>query len=953
MTFFRHSLGLLFMAAIVMLCPVVSPAQLYETIHRDQRVVWQELQTDRFRIVFPQGEEVSAHYTARLLHDHYATVQAYTGGSLRRFPVVLNADNDLSNGYVTTQHFRMEVEIPRIKGKSLNPADGNWLNSVVPHELVHAMHFNVIPTGGLSWLLRPFSPDGARSMHFAAPTGMLEGVAVYHESHYGEEKTGRGNHAWFTGAHKAVFQSDMRWSLSRSLMNPVAVFPSNRHYAGGYHFVNWLQNEYGKEVTKNTISFVSRYPFLGYGMALRLQTGQWPSALYQDFQAHTEKQYVMGTSSQHVETFRAADGSDVHNSRGPAWLSNDMVLFYGRSYYNKAGFYTYNTQHGTAELLLETGIVEDFLTDLDSDSLRFLYSRYHSHPRFDNVAHMRVHEVSFQKNNPHARLVSTSHLQNSTVSRVHAPAYAQDGSVWALQTNSSSNQLVRITDQHTDTLLVPGKAHLVSFSFHPEKKDSLLLLANHRGLQGVWISSTNDLPSYYTRLPDIAFSEASVYDAAWHTDGKSIVFVSDLNGVKNLYEYHLEDRAIYRRTDHPYGIFEPAVSPDGTQWAAVQFKKNRYELVILNEELLHQWPVDATVFENYTLHGTASDPDEYEYTLNSTYTVKPYTTGLRWLRPRSVIPFLNDELASGHLRGGIELQSGDLLRSNSYSAILSTSNNRIWQEVAWRYTGRWPGFRIELYNRPVSFTTGPGKRTGARLEVPVRYRFDGNTRLQSLTARPAIGYGTVQQMSGDGTLFGLERQHLTASLFVSYQHRLHKSIRSAQPDAGWIIFADMERYLYENTSNDLLSALRAGLYRYDRLPFIRTLSMRTGLEFMTQNRSFYDITGFFSKGFEDYSLLESNTAFKLGTRIVTPLWFADSGSVTLPFFLDLVYAVLFTETLVPFFTLSEPGFAENTRTLAGIGLRWQFRIFNMPFDVGVAAIYEPSRKRTAYFTGPF
>lgn len=950
MALLRQPQGIILLLAMIMLCPVSSSAQLYDTVYRDPGLVWQELHTDRFRIVYPRGEEASAQYTARLLHEHYGMVQTYTGGSLHRFPVVLNADNDLSNGYVTTLHFRMEVEIPRMKGKFLNPADGNWLNSVVPHELVHAMHFNVLPTGGLSWMLRPFSPDGARSMHFAAPTGMLEGVAVYHESHHGEIQTGRAHHAWFTGAHKAVFQSDMRWSLSRSLMSPVAVFPFNRHYAGGYHFVNWLQNEYGKDITKNSIAFVSKYPFLGYGVALRSETGKWPSALHRKYQADMEKHYSSREYSQTINAFPSADGISIHNSRGPVWLTNQTLLFYGKSYDNKAGFYTYETQNATSFLLLETGTVEDYLTDVATQPPRFLYSRYHIHPRFDNVAHMHVYEVSLQKN-PLPGLLSTPKLVCDNTSRIHAPVYSSDGSVWALQTRSSSNQLVRISDEGTDTLLVPGQDHFVSVSFHPAQNDTLLLLANRRGLQGIWILDSNELQSYHDRPPDLAFTEASIYDAVWHTDGTRIVFVSDLTGTKNLYEYHMNANAVYRRTDHPYGIFEPSVSPDGSQWAAIQFNKNRNELVILNDDELPRWPLDQALYDKDFFYGNAPYHDQEQHA--EFYSVKPYKTGFGWLRPRSVTPFFDDELASGRLRGGIELQSGDLLRKHSYSTVLSGSNNRFWQEVTWRYTGRWPGFGILFYNRPVSFTTGPGKSTGARFEVPVRYRFEADTRLQSLIARPGIGYGSVQQMSEDGTLFGPQRQRLTASLFVSYQHRLHRNIRSVQPDAGWLIFADTERYLYENSTNDLLSALRTGFYRYNSLPFFQNQSMRTGLEFMTQNRAFHDITGFFSKGFEDHILLDSNTTIKLGTRITTPLWFADSGSVTLPFFLDLMYLVLFTETLIPLSSGTQADLINNSRSLAGAGLRWQFRMFNIPFDVGLAAIYEPSRRRSAYVIGPF
>ncbi|MDI6402792.1 hypothetical protein QLX67_12360, partial [Balneolaceae bacterium ANBcel3] len=116
----------------------LSIAQSYENIFRSDKYPWYQLETPHFIILYQQGQAASAYETARILEEQYPIVQNLTGGELKRMPVVLNSLNDRSNGYVTTLHFRIEIEIPKIHGKSMNPRDGNWLHTVVPHELVHA-----------------------------------------------------------------------------------------------------------------------------------------------------------------------------------------------------------------------------------------------------------------------------------------------------------------------------------------------------------------------------------------------------------------------------------------------------------------------------------------------------------------------------------------------------------------------------------------------------------------------------------------------------------------------------------------------------------------------------------------------------------------------------------------------------------------------------------------------
>jgi|GEM_PF-1079817 len=1005
-------------------------AQIYENVYRPTRPAWQQLETPHFRILFQEGEEAAALRSAWLLEDQYDIVQTLVGGSLSGMPVVLNGQNDLSNGYVTTQNFRIEVEIPRIKSKSMNPSDGNWLNTVMPHELVHALHLNVIPAFGVAGVIRPFSPDLARSMHLAAPLGMIEGIAVFHESHRQYGLSGRGNHPYFTQQFETIYDSRHRWSLGQMLMDPARTWPFDRHYIGGHEFIHWLQYEYGMETTKNTIRFVSRWPFLGYGSALWYHTGKRPSRLYRQFREQHEEQKeedqrprkheqdnhetkdhekedleledfeqeeLEPEDLEHVES--GVIGRDVYPSpdavtagrvRQPFWISNREILYYSLSYNQRPGIYRYDTRSNSTALFLETRSTDDFQFTLNRDRSRFLYSRYHRHPHYHNHQRMRIHEASVDDDGD-VRLpghyLDRENRRLILVDRIHAPAYGPENTIWALQTHHERNLLVSIKRTGVDTLLIPEQGHLLELIFHPKDPDSLVLLANRQGLQGLWFLHRDDLERFNREPADIAFELASIYDPDWHPDGHTLLFTSDFDGRMNLYEYSgplapasgPESYAVSVRrvTNHRYGVMEASWSPDGSMIAAVQLQKNRFELVLLDHDQLtpeeipaDEWkyppfsgpspapPLPAGYTENQTggplddgeTAPSANNPTEME--LPGDWTLSSYHTGIGWLRPRSVFPYWeNESQFIGH-RFGAVVSGGDVLRRHSYNAELSTSNNRFWYDVDYRFSGFYPGFRLNFYQRPVQTTDFLLDRQGAGIDIPLQYHIDQNTRSSSVSFVPGIDLLRERIITTGGSSQSDWFQRARASLFVSWQHRLQQNIRDVQPNTGWLLFSEVNQDLQTDAA-EKLSALRVGMYRFLTFYKEENWSLRLGIEAVTQNRPYFDISGFYSRGFDERILLGFNNAARLNSRFAIPLWHADRGQVLLPVFLDRFYLVLFSDTVFPVQSRQYQDWKSDSRTLFGGGIRMQFRMFNFPVDIGIAGVYEPTRNRGNVFIGWF
>ncbi len=957
--FRRFSYALISLAIFAICLNGKSFSQIYDNIYRPAKPDWQQLETPRFRIIYQKGEESAANQTAHILEEQYPHVQSLVGGSLSGMPVVLNSKNDRSNGYVSTLHFRIEVEVPRMKGNRMNPSDGNWLNTVMPHELVHALHLNVLPLNGLSGFINIFSPDMARNMHFAAPLGMLEGIAVFHESHHNYGIGGRGNHPYFQRRHDAIFNSRDRWSLSQSLMPPAHTYPFDRHYVGGHSFIHWLQYEYGMEITKNTIRFVSRWPFLGYGSALWYHTGKRPSQLQAKFESQHEERLARIEKNRPDSLFHIVPAAESSQNRNPFWISDSQILFYSSAYGKRPGFYSYDMANNEVSRVKETGSVEDYTFTLNPDRTRLLYARYHRHPFYHNHSRMNIHEVNLEMDTRNASestprsIKQVSSRQPVETDRVYAPVYGPDDTIWALKTHHENNILVRFTPE-PDTVLTPENGYLVSLGFRPGQSDSLFLLGNKNGMQGLWLIQNGHWSDYNDRPPDIAFDNAAIYNPAWHPDGNRLLFTSDSDGAMNLYEYDLEQETVWRLTNHPYGVLEGSYSPNGDKLAGIRIHENTHQLFWVHYDDLDPVKVSDNRWSNPPSTGPSPPAADNPDSLADDWMVSDYRTGIGWLRPRMIYPFFEQETNHQDHRFGLVFASGDVLRRNSYYGEISTSNNRFWYDFEYRFSGFYPGFRINTYHEPVETTNWLQRSQGIGLDVPFTYLFDQDTRTSSLSVIPGIDLQRQQIITRQGDGIGPTFERLRGTVTVTYQHRLQQNIRDVQPNTGWVLFTNTEWDFYTDFDGENLRALRAGIYRYLSFYLSGNRSLRVGIEGITQNRPYFDISGFYSRGFDDYILSGVNNATRFNTRYTIPLWHADRGSALLPFFVDRIYAVLFTDTLIPIRSQSSAeALYQNSRTLYGAGVRLQMRIFNIPFNIGVATVFEPTRDRADYFIGAF
>lgn len=935
-------------------------------------VEWHSLKTSHFNIIFHSKNDSLAKETAKILEHHYKPTQDLTGGSLNNFPVVLNGYNDFSNGFVSPFNFRMEVEIPPIKGKILNPKAGGWLENVLPHELVHAQHFSVVPKLGLPGLIYPFWPDAARSFHFSAQVGFHEGLAVYYESNILNDVTGRGNHPFFTNQTNAIFSSSQRWGLGQMVQSSAHTRPYDRHYLGGFEFVSWVQHRHGDKAARDMIDFIGRWPFLGYGFAYWWQTKQFPLTGFKEYESQKlakerERQAVI--REQNVLIGQVLDTDATGESlRRPIWISDSTLVVFGSFYDLKSGLFTLDIHTSELDRIATTQIVEDFKLDLSPDKKSILFARYDIDLKYDSKFISGVYSLDLDSKKV-VEFKSDAHFFN---------AVRVENEVWAFQTKGQSNQLISITKN--EVLINPNKETLVDFAYSPIS-NKIALVANRNGSQALWVCVSDSIRSALQNQALIHFENGSIYDPVWHPDGTKLLFTSDHTGVMNSYEYDFVSDETRQLSNTLFNAFEASYSADGNTLALIVQQENEQKVAILPRTQFSNVLVDSSLWKNQPLNSTRLPIENSISASIDSLKSKPYSSGFSWLKPRGVIPFYQKNSLGDKI--GLGLIGTDVLQKHTWFGEVSSQYESFWYDFSYLYTGFWPGLELSAFKKPVELPYDfILSESGFSVGIPLKFNLEQNVSFSSFTFKPSIKrtqFDNEVFFSGVSTTLRDKINSLGAQSFYSFRleaqfnYKLIQRSRDLQPSEGLILFGNVDLDLSKNTfysyyfeyldEHNLQSTYSypnklerdgyvGGIYVFMPVFTMRNQSLRLGSRLIHQpNLQVYNLSDIIWFSTVRKAFFESKTILEFSTRYTFPLFFPENGGFLIPWYLQNIYGVAFTRSHIGF---NHPQTVQTpTNTVFGIGLRYTTGIGNLRFDLGISYIYTSRIRDHHFWAGDF
>lgn len=916
---------------------------IYNVMYRPSETEYTTYSGDHFDLIVQNGVEDTAWRIRRALEQTLEGTSDLVGASSAiQMPVVVDGYSDRSNGFVTPFPFKQEIEASSLRDDALVSRSSSWPALVGSHELVHAAQAEINAGFGYGAVARFFAPDVARATNLTAPQGLLEGVAVYRESHV-EAGAGRLNAPLFNMKMQAAILSDDPWSLTQMLEPPAYTQPFNRFYIGGAHaFERWAEqgDTTSTEFFHQATTLHNKFPFLGFGVGLWSGLGEWPGRISEHLQGvlRSAAQDELDRRRPFTDAERIA-GRTGHNYRRPYWLDDNTVVAYLHGYDVRRGFYRIDTETGRRSLIRVQSITEDYTYSLSRDTSTLYASRYVPDPWVPTQDVAEAERV---------RLKDGAATQLTDGGRIFAPVEAPDGSLWAVQNDGAFTQWAAIEDRSSRSLTDFEQTRFKKIAPSPTG-NTVAVLLNVEGTQRLY-RVNHEWRDRVRLRPWLGLRDAIIYDISWGPEGRYLLFSADLGGTANIFVFDKQEREVRRLTNVKFGALEPALSPDRETVAFVEYRHERHELVRIPFR-----PQDAPIVDStkVILGHVSPEPPTRRVEAKQSRQLdggRPYAAW-RYLAPRMVYPTLaydpdeadrpsGDRFEQLGLGVGVGLAGSDPLGRWRYEGDAYWQDGRVWGSATME-SGRWllrpsvTAFKTPE-TVPVRYESDGQTRSG-RLgfeerglslgaQVPIRVRSNVYQSAVSLSLaaeyRQTRYFGSaLNALPGErATRLHRWRDRVTLSPRAVWGHRLQRNPRDLVPNQGLAVRTAAEIDAWTK-SVDASRALISEVDLYLPVSLETHTGVRLGAGVLTQNAtSVMGTRQFVPRGYEELSL-GGGSFVRLGGEVTQPLWYIDDGSTLVPFYAEALYGYGFGQTLTNLNTF------DQTYSSVGVGLGFQFRLF--------------------------
>lgn len=519
---------------------------------------WRTLDTEHFRVTFPQGLEALARHAAERAEVAYGRLAAQLAAPpAGTIDILLTDFVDVSNGSATpfpSNRITLYAR-PPVDDHNLAYFD-DWIDLVVTHELAHIFHLDGTGVIGgaarrifgrlpVAWPIFPAAD---------APIWAIEGLATYMES----ALTGAGR--VYGSYHDMV----LRTAVLEGAFFPVdrvtggtPLWPgASAAYVYGSMFADYLAKTYGagvhEAVVKRSVRswlptgvFFDRVGRGALGVSFSEAFDAWRTSLEERYEALADSLHALGIT----ESERLPGGG--YDVRLPRVGADGRVVFA-----------SYDGRGAPATRILEpgTGRMRKLARRNGLDAASWL-------PDGSVLTAQRERVGPYRYFSDLVRVTPDGEERWLTRgARLSGPDASPDGRrAVAVQAAGGTNRLV-VVDLATGAIspLTPTEPD-VHWAY-PRWSPSGEWIAAARWRRGRFDVVVLDASGRV--VEDLTADRAIDATPAWSPDGRYVIFSSDRSGIPNLYAVDLERAApdsarLLQVTNVLTGAFDPDVSPDG------------------------------------------------------------------------------------------------------------------------------------------------------------------------------------------------------------------------------------------------------------------------------------------------------------------------------------------------------------------------------------------------------
>ena len=251
-------------------------AQFYNLGQDPASYHWRQIETPKFRLIYPENFEEQAQRMMNVLESTAPKVELSLNHKTRQMPFIVH------NGQITPNAFTIwtprRIELYTTPPQNCYSQD--WMEQLGIHEFRHAVQMdmtNVGLTNVFYYMFGEMAPSVVTGLF--VPMWFMEGDAVCTETALSH--SGRGRTPSFEMELRAQVLEKGRFSYNKAIMGSYRDFVPD-HYVLGYQIVANTRKEFGAKVWANTMDFTGSLPIFinPFNQALKVNTGMKKRKLY-------------------------------------------------------------------------------------------------------------------------------------------------------------------------------------------------------------------------------------------------------------------------------------------------------------------------------------------------------------------------------------------------------------------------------------------------------------------------------------------------------------------------------------------------------------------------------------------------------------------------------------------------------------------------------------------------
>lgn len=694
--------------------PHLLHSQYFSTGQDPANTQWRVLKTDKYKIIYPSGNENQAQYLANLF-DLIVPAEVKTLHSkVPRIPVILHTQSTTSNGVTTWAPKR--IELYTCPPQESYPEE--WLEQLAIHEYRHAVQISKMNRGftrALYYLLGEQATGGILGLFI--PTWFLEGDATATETAL--TKTGRGRVASFEAPVRAQVLEKGIYRFDKATLGSYKTYIPDS-YEIGYQLVAYGRMKYGAEMWNTPLDRAAKYPFMvvPFASGIRKETGLTKVGFYKkvmhDLDSIWQQQdwQIKPTPFQQITT---PNPRDYTNYIHPVHWNDSTFLAQKSSLEGVDRFVLVNLK-GEEKRVWRPGAYQ-----VESHSCAsgwIVWSEYEPHIRWENKSYsvIRMYDTKSGK------------VKNLTRrSRYFSPMISPNGElISAVKVDEQNHAFLDILERSTGKVLASHPAPLggllLSPVWSPDGTRITYSLLTEKGKSiGVFRLATG---SFHQYLP---FSFREISGPSFFFD-KYLIYTANHVGIDNLFALDTTNGKVWQVTSTRFASGDPDFSSDQrfmvysdygsdglmiartpmdtSQWVPAETLQNHS--LGLSEVLAKQEGgniQDSALTRNlFRLLNPQHSDDPRDTARAVEYPTKKYHRGINIFNPHSWAP-LSIDITNEQVKPGVSLMSQNLLSSAFTTLGYAYDINE--------QTGKfYAGFTYEGWYPVISFNYEFGRRAG-------------------------------------------------------------------------------------------------------------------------------------------------------------------------------------------------------------------------------------------------